>query len=125
MSPERYGPPDIDIDIESGRREEVIQYVYRRYGRRHTAQVANVVTYRARSAVRDVARALGYAPGQQDAFARAVARRLPGEARDGGGAGAGPGRDAGPAVPAHADAVRRALWGQAAPSTTQSVHSLL
>ena len=75
MSPERDGPPDIDIDIESGRREEVIQYVYRRYGRRHTAQVANVVTYRARSAVRDVARALGYAPGQQDAFSKAVERR--------------------------------------------------
>ena len=75
LSPERDGPPDIDIDIESGRREEVIQYVYGRYGRRHTAQVANVITYRARSAVRDVARALGYAPGQQDAFARGLERR--------------------------------------------------
>ncbi|MFM7411052.1 MAG: error-prone DNA polymerase, partial [Actinomycetota bacterium] len=70
LSPERDGPPDIDIDIESGRREEVIQYVYRRYGRHHTAQVANVITYRARSAVRDMARALGYAPGQQDAWAK-------------------------------------------------------
>ncbi|RMH87205.1 MAG: error-prone DNA polymerase [Actinomyces sp.] len=74
LSPERDGPPDIDIDIESGRREEVIQYVYERYGRHHTAQVANVITYRARSAVRDMARALGYAPGQQDAFARQVDR---------------------------------------------------
>ncbi len=74
LSPEREGPPDIDLDIESGRREEVIQYVYGRYGRRHTAQVANVITYRPRSAVRDVARALGYAPGQQDAFARGVDR---------------------------------------------------
>ncbi|NDF31871.1 MAG: DNA polymerase III subunit alpha, partial [Acidimicrobiia bacterium] len=70
LSPERDGPPDIDIDIESGRREEVIQYVFRRYGRHHTAQVANVITYRARSAVRDMARALGYAPGQQDAWAK-------------------------------------------------------
>jgi error-prone DNA polymerase len=72
LSPERDGPPDIDIDIESGRREEVIQYVYERYGRHHTAQVANVITYRARSAVRDMAKALGYEPGQQDAWAKQV-----------------------------------------------------
>jgi len=74
LSPERDGPPDIDIDIESGRREEVIQYVYDRYGRHHAAQVANVITYRARSAVRDMARALGYASGQQDAFAKGLSR---------------------------------------------------
>ncbi len=74
LSPERDGPPDIDIDIESGRREEVIQYVYERYGRSHAAQVANVITYRARSAVRDAARALGYAPGQQDAWAASIDR---------------------------------------------------
>ena len=49
LSPERDGPPDIDIDIESGRREEVIQYVYERHGRQHAAQVANVITYRAKS----------------------------------------------------------------------------
>ena len=72
LSPERDGPPDIDIDIESDRREEVIQYVYERYGRHHTAQVANVITYRARSAVRDMAKALGYEPGQQDAWAKQV-----------------------------------------------------
>ncbi len=59
LSPARDGPPDIDVDIESGRREEVIQYVYERYGRRHAAQVAAVITYRGRSARRDVARALG------------------------------------------------------------------
>ena len=58
LSPARDGPPDIDVDIESGRREEVIQYVYRRYGRRHAAQVANVITYRARSAMKS-SRALG------------------------------------------------------------------
>ncbi len=72
LSPERDGPPDIDIDIESDRREEVIQYVYGRYGRHHTAQVANVITYRARSAVRDMAKALGYEPGQQDAWSKQV-----------------------------------------------------
>jgi error-prone DNA polymerase len=60
LSPERDGPPDIDIDIESGRREEVIQYVYQRYDRLHAAQVANVITYRTRSAVRDAAKALGH-----------------------------------------------------------------
>ena len=70
LSPERDGPPDIDLDIESDRREEVIQYVYERYGRHHTAQVANVITYRARSAVRDMAKALGYATGQQDAWSK-------------------------------------------------------
>jgi error-prone DNA polymerase len=60
LSPARDGPPDIDVDIESGRREEVIQYVYGRYGRRHAAQVAAVITYRPRSALRDVARAFGF-----------------------------------------------------------------
>ena len=70
LSPERDGPPDIDIDIESNRREEVIQYVYERYGREHAAQVANVITYRAKSSVRDMAKALGYAVGQQDAFSK-------------------------------------------------------
>lgn len=72
LSTERDGPPDIDIDIESGRREEVIQYVYERYGRHHTAQVANVITYRARSAIRDMAKALGHTTGQQDAYAKHV-----------------------------------------------------
>ncbi len=72
LSPERDGPPDIDLDIESDRREEAIQYVYERYGREHTAQVANVITYRAKSAVRDMAKALGFAPGQQDAWSKQV-----------------------------------------------------
>ncbi|HKY15210.1 MAG TPA: error-prone DNA polymerase, partial [Microthrixaceae bacterium] len=74
LSPERDGPPDIDIDIESGRREEAIQYVYERYGRSHAAQVANVITYRAKSSVRDAAKALGYAPGQQDAWSKEIDR---------------------------------------------------
>ena len=51
LSPERDGPPDIDLDIEHQRREEVIQYVYERYGRDRAAQVANVITYRPRSRV--------------------------------------------------------------------------
>ncbi|MDG3008911.1 error-prone DNA polymerase [Rhodococcus sp. D2-41] len=74
LSPERDGPPDIDVDIESDRREEAIQYVYGRYGRTHAAQVANVITYRGRSAVRDMARALGFSQGQQDAWSKQVSR---------------------------------------------------
>jgi len=72
LSPERDGPPDIDIDIESDRREEVIQYVFAKHGRHHTAQVANVITYRAKSAVRDMAKALGHSPGQQDAWSKRI-----------------------------------------------------
>ena len=72
LSPARDGPPDIDMDIESGRREEVIQYVYERYGRRHAAQVANVITYRPRSAVRDVGKAFGFTPEQVDAWAAGI-----------------------------------------------------
>ncbi|WP_438801139.1 error-prone DNA polymerase [Amycolatopsis magusensis] len=72
LAPERDGPPDIDIDIESDRREEVIQYVYERHGRHRAALVANVITYRNRSAVRDAARALGYSPGQIDRWAKTL-----------------------------------------------------
>ena len=72
LSPARDGPPDIDVDIESGRREEVIQYVYERYGRRHAAQVANVITYRPRSAVRDVGKAFGFTPEQVDAWSAGI-----------------------------------------------------
>lgn len=72
LSPARDGPPDIDIDIESDLREQAIQYVYERYGRDYAAQVANVITYRGRSAVRDMARALGFSQGQQDAWSKHV-----------------------------------------------------
>ena len=74
LSPARDGPPDIDIDIESDLRENVIQYVYERYGRDYAAQVANVITYRGRSAVRDMARALGFSQGQQDAWSKQISR---------------------------------------------------
>ncbi|MCK7637606.1 error-prone DNA polymerase [Corynebacterium pygosceleis] len=73
LSPERDGPPDIDLDIESTRREEVIQYVYTRYGRDNAAQVANVITYRRRSALRDAGRALGHPQGACDAWAKGTA----------------------------------------------------
>ncbi|PRZ33907.1 DnaE-like error-prone DNA polymerase [Antricoccus suffuscus] len=72
LSASRNEEPDIDIDIDSDRREEVIQYVYDKYGRRNAAQVANVITYRPRSAVRDMAKALGYSVGQQDAWSKKI-----------------------------------------------------
>src|SRR5436190_17590111 len=74
LSPERDGPPDIDLDIEHQRREEVIQYMYERYGRDRAAQVANVITYRPRSALREMAKAAGVAPGQADALGKWVDR---------------------------------------------------
>ncbi|GAB7071843.1 error-prone DNA polymerase [Mycobacterium hodleri] len=74
LSPARDGPPDIDIDIESDLREKAIQYVYQRYGRDYAAQVANVITYRGRSAVRDMARALGFSQGQQDAWSKQLSK---------------------------------------------------
>src|SRR5262249_37196208 len=74
LSPARDGPPDIDLDIEHQRREEVIQYMYERYGRDRAAQVANVITYRPRSALREMAKAAGIAPGQADALGKWVDR---------------------------------------------------
>jgi error-prone DNA polymerase len=75
LSEGRDGPPDIDLDIEHRRREEVIQYVYGAYGRGKAAQVANVISYRPRMALRDAGRALGYSPDQQDAWSRQVGPR--------------------------------------------------
>ena len=59
LSRERAEPPDIDLDIEHDRREEVIQHVYAKYGRSHAAMVANFIRYRAKSALRDVGKVLG------------------------------------------------------------------
>jgi DNA polymerase III alpha subunit len=64
--------PDVDIDFASSRREEVIQYVYERYGTEHTGMVCNVVTYRARSAVREVGYALGFPRPLVDRVAKAL-----------------------------------------------------
>jgi error-prone DNA polymerase len=74
LSVERDGPPDIDIDIENGRREQVIQYVYDKHDRRHAAQVANIITYRSRSAIREAAKALGHSPGAIDAWSKQLER---------------------------------------------------
>lgn len=70
ISRERDEPPDIDVDFEHERREEVIQYIYRKYGRERAALAATVISYRPRSAIRDVGKALGFAPAQVDQLAR-------------------------------------------------------
>ena len=70
ISKERSEPPDIDVDFEHDRREEVIQYIYDKYGRDRAAIAAVVTTYRTRSALRDVGKALGVAPALVDAFAK-------------------------------------------------------
>lgn len=72
ISRERAEPPDIDLDIEHDRREEVIQHVYESYGRDHAAMVANVVRYRPRSAIRDVGKSLGIPTTVLDRLAKLV-----------------------------------------------------
>ncbi|MBL8385419.1 MAG: error-prone DNA polymerase [Burkholderiales bacterium] len=89
ISKERNEPPDIDVDFEHERREEVIQYIYRKYGRQRAALAAAVATYRPKSALKDVGRALGFAPDQLERLARGLAwwdRRdaLPERMRDAG-----------------------------------------
>jgi error-prone DNA polymerase len=86
ISRERREPPDIDVDFEHERREEVIQYLYRKYGRERTALTAVVSCYRGRSARRDVARALGFEPGatppaDQSALFAALVKELRGMPR--------------------------------------------
>ncbi len=77
LSEERDEPPDIDLDTPSGdQREKIIQYVYDRYGRDHAAMVAEVITYRARMAVRDVGKALGLSLDQVDALSKSLDSRV-------------------------------------------------
>ena len=82
LSRERHEPPDIDLDIMHVRREEVIQHVYARYGRDHAAMVANVVRYRARSAVREVGKALGLSETSVDRLARLLSHHGPRDAAE-------------------------------------------
>ena len=72
LSKERNEPPDIDVDFEHDRREEVVQYVYQKYGRERAALAATVVTYKARSAVRDIGKALGMSLEQVDRLAKNI-----------------------------------------------------
>jgi error-prone DNA polymerase len=72
ISKERNEPPDIDVDFEHERREEVIQYIYAKYGRHRAALAATVIRYRPRSAIRDVAKALGLAALQVDTLAKSM-----------------------------------------------------
>ncbi len=73
LSRERNEPPDIDVDFEHQRREEVIQYIYAKYGRDRAAIAATVITYRPKSAIRDVGKALGLDPVQVDGLAKSRA----------------------------------------------------
>jgi error-prone DNA polymerase len=73
ISRERNEPPDIDVDFEHQRREEVIQYLYGKYGRDRAALAATVITYRTKSTIRDVAKALGFDLPQVDRLARSFA----------------------------------------------------
>jgi error-prone DNA polymerase len=73
ISAERNEPPDIDVDFEHERREEVIQHVFEKYGRERAALAATVITYRPKSAIRDVGKALGLAPDVIDRLAKAQA----------------------------------------------------
>lgn len=82
LSHERGRPPDIDIDFEAERREEVIQYCYRHYGRERAAMVANVVTYRARSVLQDVGKAFGLTQSQVNGLTKYVDTRDPKALRD-------------------------------------------
>jgi len=78
LSAGREGPPDIDLDIEHRRREEVIQYVYDTYGRDKAAQVADVITYRPKLALRDAGRVLGYPPAQLSSWGKRAGPGQPG-----------------------------------------------
>lgn len=83
ISRERNEPPDIDVDFEHERREEVFQYIYRKYGRARAALTANVICYRGRSAARDVARALGFPMDQVNAISACFGREaVPASSRE-------------------------------------------
>jgi error-prone DNA polymerase len=73
ISKERGEPPDIDVDFEHERREEVVQYIYAKYGRERAALAAALITYRTRGALRDVGRALGFSTAQIDALSGSLA----------------------------------------------------
>lgn len=73
VSMERQEPPDIDVDFEHERREEVIQYIYKRYGRDRAALAATLITYRPRSAIRDVGKAVGLDQGVLDLLSKSLA----------------------------------------------------
>ncbi|EAT13430.1 error-prone DNA polymerase [Bermanella marisrubri] len=75
ISKERDEPPDIDVDFEHERREEVIQYIYGKYGRERTALAATVISYRLKMAIRDVGKALGLHESQLDFFIKNIFRR--------------------------------------------------
>jgi error-prone DNA polymerase len=75
ISKERNEPPDIDVDFEHQRREEIFQYIYQKYGREHAALAATVITYRLKSAIREVGKAFGFNETQLSFFIKNINRR--------------------------------------------------
>ncbi|SEL11144.1 DNA polymerase III, alpha subunit [Colwellia chukchiensis] len=75
ISKERNEPPDIDVDFEHQRREEIFQYIYQKYGREHAALAATVITYRLKSAIRDVGKVFGFTDSQLSFFIKNINRR--------------------------------------------------
>ncbi len=75
ISKERNEPPDIDVDFEHQRREEIFQYIYKKYGREHAALAATVITYRLKSAIRDVGKVFGFSDSQLSFFIKNINRR--------------------------------------------------
>src|SRR5690606_21495653 len=72
LSLERSQMPDIDVDFDARYRDEIADYVFRRYGAEHVASVCTFSTYRARSALRDLGKAMGFSPDELDALAKSV-----------------------------------------------------
>ena len=133
ISRARNEPPDIDIDFEHERREEVIQHIYARYGRERAALVCEVISYRGRSAVRDVGTALGFAPDAVERLAREVDRwgggglgtrdELGEDGMAGSAAGSSPsGAPSGPLAGRAAERMRTAGLNPAAPLVARYAH---
>ena len=80
VSKDRHEAPDIDVDFEHERREEVLQYIWNKYGRDRAAMTAEIITYRGRSALRDVGKALGLSPDRVDQLAKTVDHHFEGAA---------------------------------------------
>lgn len=82
LNPGRVGMPDVDVDFDSRRREEVVDYILTKYTAEHAAMVANVITYRSRSAFRDVAKAMGFTPSAIDHLAAKLSYRGAGHMKE-------------------------------------------
>jgi error-prone DNA polymerase len=120
ISEERKEPPDIDVDFEHERREEVIQYIYARYGRERAGLAATVITYRARSAVREVGKVMGLSEDVTGALSGIVWGRMSADV----GRARGEGRRARPADPVIAEVLDCATSSSAFRATCRSMSAV-